>query len=170
MNRRTFTFASLALAVTARASDSPSQNAVGTAPAEPAFRAIWRHAFVEGALVIGLKATNQSKEQQSVYVARGSQPITAVQAFVAGPDEIELARIQPEVTRGEIMTRMGPVQRWEDVAVGGEVDLGEFKFTLPQGAEREAFRVTASMYASDGESNGQTAFTYTIAAGDPTPA
>lgn len=151
MNRRAFTFASLALAGTAAAGELDSIGGQAATPVKARVAAAWTVSAKGGELVVKLALTNVSSEALDVLVARGSRPGPHLEAALqVDGEDIALARID-EGDRRELMSRMGPMPRWEPVAAGGRVEIGPYKFTLPKGATGENVRLTAYVEAG-GES------------------
>lgn len=144
MNRRTFTFAALALAGTASASEP--QGAQGVAPTAPV-EGRWSVKAVPGELTVTLGVVNTGRKAVDVLAQRGSRPGAYVQAYVkVEGEEIALAEILDAAGRREMMSRMGPVPKYEPIAAGGSRPFGPYRFTLPEGAEKETFRLAAQVY------------------------
>jgi hypothetical protein len=147
MNRRTFTFAALALAGTASAAEP--QGAQAVAPAAPV-EGRWSVKAVPGELTVTLGLVNPGSEPVDVLAQRGSRPGPNLRATLkASGEEIDLAVILDEAGRREMMSRMGPVPEYEAIAAGGSKAFGPYRFTLPDGAEKESFRIVATVIVDE---------------------
>jgi hypothetical protein len=150
MNRRAFTFASLALAGTAAAADT-LPDVKNDAPPSP-LTGTWALKASHRELVVDLSVVNASADGLDVLVARGSRPGPSVQAFISAKDEeIELQPVEEAVDRREAMSRMGPRPLYTLVAAGATAKVGPWKFALPRGAAHETFRVVATVSTSEGD-------------------
>lgn len=198
MTRRTFTFASLAIAGAAYAgkpqksqapAPSPSQDAPPAVVADPAAAAQapvdqaaptdpgdvshglggkWSVHAADGVLTVGLTLVNHGPEPIDVLVAQGSRQGPALQAFVAvGGEEVALVEVMPDLSREDLVSRMGPMPRFVPLVTGAETEIAPYKFTLPAGAEHDGFRLSATVDTSD---NASIVLGYVVAPGDATPA
>jgi hypothetical protein len=139
VTRRTFSFASLVFASTPAFADShtagPSVGVRLASSVDVTPRGDVLH--------IRLAILNTSDVPLDVMVELGSRPGPDLRVFLAGEGEdIELAEVT-KVERREILSRMGPRPRYEALAIGGRLEVGRWTYGLPQGADREAFRVVA---------------------------
>ena len=146
MKRRLFTFSSLALAVKAEA------RATGLDTLDPdLLQAAWTQSVADGMLVLSIRLGTQSRHQLSVLVARGSRPATEVQAFMAGAGEFELKAAPVEFSRREMMSRSGPLPRYQTLSAASPIELGEFRFSLPPDTgAKNSFRAKARLVTSQG--------------------
>jgi hypothetical protein len=144
-SRRTFTFASLALAAagTARAASLKGQAAT-----PPSSR--WTVESKASEVTATIVYTNTTGRPVSVLTKRGSSPGGDVQAVLEVDGEaIALAEIR-EHDRREMMSRMGPVPQFVEVAPGADIAIGPWRFSLPKGAKDEPVSFVAQLYV-DGE-------------------
>ena len=162
MKRRLFTFSSLALAVTAEA------RAAGPGTLDPdLLQAAWTQTVADGVLLLSIRLSTRSHHPLSVLVTRGGRPATEVQAFMAGAGELELEAVPVEFSRREIMSRSGPLPRYQALAAASPIELGEFRFRLPPDAgARPPFRAQARLVTSQGSAM----LGYATAAEAPAPA
>jgi hypothetical protein len=179
MTRRTFTFASLALAgianVAVAGEAAQTQQPAASEPTKRPLSGRWsvHTATSEGAtavdqLVVGLKVVNDSADPIDVMVAIGSRPGADMTARITvGAEDVALAAIASELSRADMMSRMGPRPRYEAIATGAHADLGEYRFSLPAGAENDAVQLTAQVSGDDGKTYD---FAYAVPAGNLTPA
>ena len=147
MTRRTFSFASLVFASTpAFADGKPADTPSGVRLASAA------DVTPKGdVLHVRLSVINTSEVPLDVMVELGSRPGPDLRVFLAGEaGDIELAEIT-KVERREVMSRMGPRPRYEALAIGGRLEVGRWTYGLPQGADREAFRVVARVTVSQAD-------------------
>ena len=143
--RRTFTFASLALAAagTARAADLQAQ----TAAPPPSAR--WKVDRKANEVAVTLTYVNTLDRPVSVLTKRGSSPGGDVQALLQVDGEsIALAEIR-EKDRREMMSRMGPVPQFVDLGPGAEIAIGPWRFSLPKGAKDERVSFVAQLYVDN---------------------
>ncbi|MEZ4241125.1 MAG: hypothetical protein R3F59_34190 [Myxococcota bacterium] len=126
LDRRSFTFGSLlALGGTAAAAEPPIPE-LQQAPPAARLRATWALAERGERLLATLTLHNDGREPIDVMVARGSLPGPFVQATVDGePLTMDLSKAK----RRDLMSRVGPVPRFEAIAAGGEAKVG-FAFAL----------------------------------------
>lgn len=145
MNRRTFTFASLA---TFAAAAAPVAQAAEPANRPTTLEGRWTGAIKDGVFTLILAVHNCGTEALSVLIARGSQPGADVTASLSAEhDPIVLAAVARELDVRELVSRMGPMPKYEAIAAGQDVVIGTYAFTLPSGAEREPITATANVYA-----------------------
>jgi hypothetical protein len=145
-SRRTFTFASLALAAagTARAADLQAQSA-----APPAAHR-WKIERRSTEISVTLAFVNTAGRPVSILTKQGSRPGGEMQAALEVDGEsIALAEVR-EHDRREMMSRMGPIPQFVDVAPGAEIALGPWRFSLPKGSKDEPVSLVAQLYV-DGE-------------------
>jgi hypothetical protein len=148
LSRRSFSFASIAAlfgsATSARAAtpDAAQQQVQGipeldaeVAPAPPSARVRATIAHVGRELQLRLVLKNEGAEGLPVLVARGSSlPGSPTLTAVVSGREVELDRVYPEVDRREMMSRMGPMPKWVQLASGAEVEIGPYRYSWPSGA------------------------------------
>ena len=145
--RRTFTFASLAVA--AGAASTAHAGELGAETGKLAGR--WTVERRTGELVVTLAVVNVSGAPVSILIARGSRPGAHVSAVIAAEgEEIALAEIRDELGRRETMSRMAPLPQYRDLVAGATHLYRPSRFTLPEGAEREVVRCAAEVWTSDG--------------------
>lgn len=153
-NRRTFTFASLGLAVStaARGAIPELEPQLQQAPAPaPSLSASWSLSKDKDELVAKLTLANLSRDPVDVLAARGSSPAPDVTAFLeVDGEDIELSRAFTDVDRRDLMSRMGPRPRWEPVASNGKVQIGEYRFSLPPDVGPETVRLVAQVQLDSG--------------------
>ena len=141
MTRRTFSFASLVFASSPAFADGRPAGAAGGVRLASAVDVTPKG----DVLHVRLAILNTSDAPLDVMVELGSRPGPGLRVSVVGEGEdIELAEVT-KVERREIMSRMGPRPRYEALAIGGRLDVGRWTYGLPQGADREAFRVVAQV-------------------------
>ena len=153
MNRRNFTFSSLALALAplAHGADAPS-------PLTPR----WTHAVRNRVLDVGLEVLNPGDAPVMVLMGRRSHLGAYVRATPIGDDR-PLESIESDIRRSEMMSRTGPVGSYEPVAPAGILGLGRFLFALPDDVgSRTDLRIEAFVNTRAGELD----FAWTIAAKD----
>jgi hypothetical protein len=142
MNRRAFTFASLAsfgLASVALAGDPT--------PLEGRWAATVRG----GVLDITLTVHNRGSAPRSVVARLGSRPGAELSASsVAGRDARMLTQVPREPDADEPMTRAGPTPHYELVAADGDLLLGTYSFTLSTTSRKARIVVTATVETEDG--------------------
>lgn len=143
-SRRTFTFASLAVAAGA------STARAGQLQAGPDLGARWSIERTKRELVVTLAVANRGKDPIDLLVKRGSSPgpyVTAALEVEEGP--IALSEIHSG-DRRELMSRMGPIPQYQTLASGADLVLGPWRFTLPEGADREAVSLVAQVTSLQG--------------------
>ena len=145
MNRRTFTFASLATFAAAAASTAQASDPDANRPTTLEGR--WTGKVKEGVFTLILAVHNCGTTDLSVLLARGSQPGADVTASLAteGPP-IALAEVARQVDVRELVSRMGPMPRYAVLAAAQDVEIGAYAFTLPSGADHEPITATATVY------------------------
>ncbi len=158
MNRRLFTFSSLALAVTAQARTTLPRTL------DPdLLQAHWTQAVADGELLLSIRLSIRSRDELSVMVSSGRRPTTRIRAFMTGAGELELEAVPVEfqdymTSTGEtrvrtvpvdpsvpdVITRIGPIPRYLALTAASPIELGEFRFKLPPGASAtDSFRAEA---------------------------
>lgn len=146
MNRRTFTFASLASFATVAQAAEPDANR-----SKIALEGRWTGAIHAGVLTLTLAVHNAGTEPIQALVAVGTRPAPVVCAsLVVGHDEVALAAAPREMDVRELMSRMGPMPSYAMVAPDSDVVIGTFAFTLPTGSGAEVIRVTATVETASG--------------------
>jgi len=148
-SRRTFTFASLALAAGASTARAGAPQAQLSAPAPLGSR--WTIERKPKELVVRLDVTNRTAEAIELLVKRGSSPGPDLRASLEVEDgAIALSEIF-QGDRRELMSRIGPIPQYQTLAAGAELVLGPWHFTLPEGAEAESLSLTATVTTSLGQ-------------------
>jgi hypothetical protein len=133
MDRRTFTFATLlgiGTAATAHAGARPQ------AASSAELRATWAVKRKGSQLLASLTLHNDGTEPVDVAVTRGSQPGAWVVARVDGE---EVTRVLTDLERRDVMTRIGPMPKYEPVLAGRSREIGTYTYQLsdPDSAEVE---------------------------------
>jgi hypothetical protein len=140
LDRRRFTFGSLVALVsgTAAASTDASQAPPEVepevpAPPGPVLASSWAVERDKGSrqILATLTVRNDGPEPVELMVARGRNPGARVTAEVDGEP------LPPvfAVDRRELMSRVGPLPRYQVLAVGEAVEIGPYRFELPPGVE-----------------------------------
>lgn len=134
--RRDFTFASLALALGATARAAGPQQAPAEPPA-PALEPTFALTRDGDELRVALTLTNRSEEAVEVLFARGSRPGPDLQARLEVDGESIALPEAMEVQLRELVSRMGPIPRWEALAAGERREVATWRFALPAGVVSE---------------------------------
>ncbi len=159
MDRRTFTFASLAVAVTPAAHGSQ-----GEPTTAHLFTAKWNYSFQDGVLIIGLKATNRTRATITTQVYPADEVGRLMQVTAVGPPPLKLVSQEAEKWEKRQLMRVLPRPRYDDVRARHEVDFGLFHFPVPSGMAHSAFEVVAVVLT---KKNGAVRFELAIPASRP---
>ncbi len=162
MQRRTFSFASLALMATgaghsAELADNP-------------FNAQWKHRIEAGILTVELALTNTSKKTIFVKSDNGfNQPYT-MQVAVAtdriwGDTMARVVRyeyVNLVLLRSDypvIQSRVMPLSAYRGVAQDAQINLGRFRFTVPEEFAKSSMSASAVLQTAKGDLTFHTALT-----------
>ncbi|MCB9685100.1 MAG: hypothetical protein H6738_07245 [Alphaproteobacteria bacterium] len=167
LSRRSFTFASLVAAMSPRVAHAGkrSHDAIPEveeaqqqvlAQADPsaaprAFEVKVQSSVERGVIEVSLHLTNVSDERIDVMSKVGSRSAGDVRilAEVDG-QSVYLQHVLSDVDRREMMSRMGPLPRFEAVKPKASLVMGPYRFTVPQGA-RPPFTLDVSIVTSADE-------------------
>jgi hypothetical protein len=159
MQRRTFSFASLALMATgaghsAQLADNP-------------FEAIWTHRIEAGVLIVELALTNRSKK--TVYVKSDNAfnlPNTMqvsvgtgrtrgdTMARVIRYEYVNLVLLPTQSP--VIQSRVMPLSPYRGVAADAMLNLGQYRFTVPEEFSKSQMAASARVQTAKGELTFQT--------------
>lgn len=149
MKRRDFTL--LGLAGAAWLATRPAWAEDAPQPTPPSLRSKVTAHQSGSTLYVSLAVENVGDEAADVFVKRGEEPAPHLTVAVQGEEPFEL---QPLAWIGEHpRTRAGPRRHYAPVAASDSVNVGSYRFALPEGLRGAALQlqVTATVQA-DGAS------------------
>ncbi|MCA9490815.1 MAG: hypothetical protein KC621_12890 [Myxococcales bacterium] len=165
LSRRSFTFASLVAAMSPRVAragkrshdaipeveEAQQQAAAPSDVGERAFEVKVQSSFAEGVIEVSLHLTNVSDERIDVMSKVGSRSAGDVRilAEIDGQSTY-LNHVLSQVDRREMMSRMGPLPRFEAVKPKATLVMGPYRFSVPPEARRP-FTLDVSVVTSGEE-------------------